>query len=72
MGGVTLRITVSLAASFTVWAASEEAKFLHGRFVWASWDVTEMMTGEFRQRVEKDKLYLTLGIHGLDSGVNRA
>jgi hypothetical protein len=25
-----------------VWAASKEAKFLNGRFVWANWDVDEL------------------------------
>lgn len=33
---------ISLAADFAVWAASTEAKCLHGRFVWASWDVDEL------------------------------
>ncbi len=28
-----------MAGSFAVWAASPEADFLNGRFVWAHWDV---------------------------------
>jgi hypothetical protein len=28
-----------------VWAASDEAKFLNGKFVWANWDV-ELKAGE--------------------------
>lgn len=32
-----------LAAEFIVWAASEEAAFLNGRFVWVSWDVDEFV-----------------------------
>ncbi|GAB7335771.1 hypothetical protein MBLNU13_g08060t1 [Cladosporium sp. NU13] len=32
----------NLPASFMVWAASKEAKFLNGRFVWANWDVDEL------------------------------
>jgi NAD(P)-dependent dehydrogenase (short-subunit alcohol dehydrogenase family) len=31
-----------LAASFTVWLCSPEAKFLRNKFVWANWDVDEM------------------------------
>ncbi|SMR55856.1 unnamed protein product [Zymoseptoria tritici ST99CH_3D1] len=33
---------VSLPASFMVWAASGEAKFLNGKSVWAAWDVEEL------------------------------
>ena len=35
-------LAVRLPASFTVWAASPEAKFLNGKFVWAHWDVNEL------------------------------
>jgi len=37
---------VQLPAHFTVWLASDDAKFLKGRFVWASWDIEEMKTKE--------------------------
>lgn len=33
---------VSLPASFMVWAASKEARFLSGKFVWTNWDVDEL------------------------------
>ncbi|KAK3629693.1 hypothetical protein LTR56_017899 [Elasticomyces elasticus] len=33
---------IDLPASFLVWAASNEAKFLNGKFVWAQWDVDEL------------------------------
>ncbi|KAK3686591.1 hypothetical protein LTR37_019652 [Vermiconidia calcicola] len=33
---------VSLPASFHVWLASPEARFLKGRFLWANWDVDEL------------------------------
>jgi hypothetical protein len=33
---------VELPADFVVWAASPEAKFLKGKFVWSNWDVEEM------------------------------
>ena len=33
---------VSLPASFNVWLASPEARFLNGRFLRANWDVDEL------------------------------
>ena len=39
---LTRFVTVNLPASFMVWAASKEAKFLNGRFAWANWDVDEL------------------------------
>ncbi|KAL8838116.1 MAG: hypothetical protein Q9170_002257 [Blastenia crenularia] len=33
---------VSLPASFNVWVASPEARFLKGKFLWANWDVDEL------------------------------
>jgi hypothetical protein len=39
---LTLSVIVNLPASFMVWAASKEAKFLNGRFAWANWDVDEL------------------------------
>ncbi|KIW12357.1 hypothetical protein PV08_09634 [Exophiala spinifera] len=33
---------VALPASFHVWLASPEARFLKGKFVWANWDVDEL------------------------------
>ncbi|KAL2831002.1 hypothetical protein BJY01DRAFT_260670 [Aspergillus pseudoustus] len=35
--------TVQLPAHFLVWLASDEAKFLKGKFVWANWDAQELM-----------------------------
>ncbi|KAF2095272.1 putative oxidoreductase [Rhizodiscina lignyota] len=35
---------VSLPASFNVWLASPEARFLSGKFLWANWDVDELKT----------------------------
>ncbi|KAH8885457.1 NAD(P)-binding protein [Thozetella sp. PMI_491] len=54
-----------LAGQFAVWAVSDEAKFLHGRFTWAKWDVEEMMSDAFRQKVDGDPTYLKVGVHGL-------
>ncbi|KAI9688757.1 MAG: hypothetical protein M1822_001114 [Bathelium mastoideum] len=33
---------VSLPASFNVWLASPEARFLKGKFLWVNWDVDEL------------------------------
>lgn len=33
---------MSLPASFILWLASSEAKFLKGKFLWANWDVDEL------------------------------
>ncbi|KAI5927535.1 hypothetical protein F4810DRAFT_706290 [Camillea tinctor] len=33
---------VSLPASFNVWLASPEARFLRGKFLWCNWDVDEL------------------------------
>ncbi|KAL4792943.1 hypothetical protein BDV19DRAFT_400303 [Aspergillus venezuelensis] len=35
--------SVDLPAHFLVWLASDEAKFLKDKFVWANWDVQELM-----------------------------
>ena len=46
-----LREDVDLPGQFCVWLASAEAGFLRSRFVWASWDVDEMVArrGEFQR-----------------------
>jgi hypothetical protein len=31
-----------LPASFNVWLASPEARFLKGKFLWVNWDVEEL------------------------------
>jgi hypothetical protein len=50
-----------------VWAASDEAAFLHGRFIWARWDVQELASGEIRERLESDEKFLRIGVHGLET-----
>ncbi|KAI0540697.1 hypothetical protein GGR58DRAFT_459670 [Xylaria digitata] len=37
---------INLSAHFLVWAASDDAKFLKNKFVWANWDVDEMKARE--------------------------
>ncbi|KAE8389047.1 hypothetical protein BDV23DRAFT_173361 [Aspergillus alliaceus] len=56
---------VSLPASFYVWLASSEARFLRGKFLWANWDVDELKAraGE----IEGSKL-LSVGLVGWPFG----
>uniref|UniRef100_A0A093Y346 General stress protein 39 n=1 Tax=Talaromyces marneffei PM1 TaxID=1077442 RepID=A0A093Y346_TALMA len=56
-----------LCGAFAVWAATDEARFLHGRFAWASWDVEELATGELRKRIDEDPYFLRTSISGLNS-----
>ena len=49
-----------------MWAASDEAQFLHGRFVSAPWDVNELATGEARKNIDSGVDYLRLIIGGLE------
>ncbi|KJZ77318.1 hypothetical protein HIM_03042 [Hirsutella minnesotensis 3608] len=57
----------NMAGQFAVWAASPEARFLHGRFVWAGWDVEELCDkkGALRKRIEEDPYFLKIGVSGL-------
>ncbi|KAH8157885.1 hypothetical protein CIB48_g10362 [Xylaria polymorpha] len=56
---------VNLPGDYAVWAASPEAKFLHGRFVWASWDVEQLKAGELRKRIDEEPAFLKIGVNGL-------
>ncbi|KAF5252332.1 hypothetical protein FANTH_2632 [Fusarium anthophilum] len=55
----------NLPGHFSVWAASPEASFLHGRFVWANWDVDELKTGPVREQIDSDEHFLKVGVEGL-------
>ncbi|KAF9073203.1 short-chain dehydrogenase/reductase [Rhodocollybia butyracea] len=58
----------ALAADFSVWAASPKASWLHGRFVWASWDVDELKADpEIQKQVQGKGGYLKVAIEGLSS-----
>lgn len=59
---------MSLPAGAAVWLASPEAVFLHGRFVWASWDVDELKQGGLRQHIDDNMVFLQMGINGLKNG----
>lgn len=57
-----------MAAAFAVWAATNEAAFLHGRFVWASWDVDELATGKVREQLDADPYFLRTTVAPLKLG----
>nr|UPG58745.1 phomoxanthone P [Diaporthe sp.] len=50
----------SLPADFSLWLAGPESGFLNGRYVWAHWDVDELMA--LKERVVNDPKYLTIGL----------
>ncbi|GAB7327384.1 hypothetical protein MBLNU13_g11253t2 [Cladosporium sp. NU13] len=49
-----------LPGDFSVWLASPEAEFLNGRFVWAQWDVDELIA--LKGKVAADPTYLTISL----------
>jgi NAD(P)-dependent dehydrogenase (short-subunit alcohol dehydrogenase family) len=55
----------NLPGNFAVWAASPEATFLHGRFVWANWDVDEIKNGVVGKQIREDEHFLKVGFEGL-------
>ncbi|CVK86298.1 related to peroxisomal short-chain alcohol dehydrogenase [Fusarium mangiferae] len=69
VGGDSLKGLVfddeNLPGHFSVWAATPEANFLHGRFVWANWDVDELKTGPVREQIDTDEHFLKVGVEGL-------
>ncbi|KAH7115061.1 hypothetical protein B0J11DRAFT_539754 [Dendryphion nanum] len=56
---------ISLPANFLVWAATKQAAFLHGRFVWTTWDVEELAA--LKPKIEEDKGFLKVGLQGVKS-----
>ncbi|KAJ5680858.1 Glucose/ribitol dehydrogenase [Penicillium majusculum] len=51
---------VSLPASFSVWLASPEARFLKGKFLWTNWDVDELKA-KAKEIEESNQLSIGLG-----------
>ncbi|KAF2491550.1 NAD(P)-binding protein [Lophium mytilinum] len=52
---------VKLPAHFILWAASPEAAFAKGRFLWCNWDVQQLKA---LKKVQEEPLFLTSGILG--------
>ena len=55
------QIAVELPAHFLLWAASPEAAFANGRFLFCNWDVTQLKALE--KKIAGDN-YLTTGLLG--------
>ena len=51
---------INLPGHFCVWLATPEADFLHRRFVWAGWDVDELIA--IREKVEREGMFLKMGL----------
>ncbi|KAJ3914675.1 short-chain dehydrogenase/reductase, partial [Lentinula edodes] len=57
---------MELPADYAVWAASPEASWLHGRFLWAHWDVDELKADkDFLKRLDSEKGFLRVAVQGL-------
>ncbi|KAF5338824.1 hypothetical protein D9758_012088 [Tetrapyrgos nigripes] len=55
---------MALPGDFSVWAASPESSWLHGRYVWAHWDVEELKVN-ISKRLEEERGFLKVGVEGL-------
>ncbi|KAK5703213.1 hypothetical protein LTR97_004162 [Elasticomyces elasticus] len=53
---------IEVPAGFCLWLglAGSEADHLHGRFVWAQWDVDELIA--LKEKVESDRNFLKIGL----------
>ncbi|KKO97508.1 hypothetical protein THAR02_10389 [Trichoderma harzianum] len=52
----------SLPSDFCVWLSTDAAKFLHGKFVWANWDVDELLERE--SEITRSPGMLRIGLQG--------
>ncbi|TVY31625.1 Short chain dehydrogenase [Lachnellula occidentalis] len=59
-----LMMVIHLAGDFTVWAASPEAAFVNGKFLWCNWDVDELK--ERKEEIEGSSI-LTTNLEGWSS-----
>lgn len=55
----------SLSAHAAVWMCGQQAAFLHGRCLWANWDVEELMG--MREKILADAAFLKVGVTGVGS-----
>lgn len=51
---------VNLPADFCLWLASGQADFLHGKFVWAQWDVDELIS--LKDRIVREQRFLQMSL----------
>jgi NAD(P)-dependent dehydrogenase (short-subunit alcohol dehydrogenase family) len=61
LDGVFPSTDPELAGDFVVWAVTEEAKFLSGRFAWVNWDV-EQLVAKKEEIMAKDLLRTSLSV----------
>ena len=55
----------TLPGNFAVWAATEQAAFLHGRYCWAGWDVEEMRK-ELGDKELANQQFLRVAVTGVE------
>ncbi|KAJ6040469.1 hypothetical protein N7444_009374 [Penicillium canescens] len=55
----------TLPGNFAVWAATDEASFLHGRYCWAGWDVQELKEALSKERRSESQDFLKVGVIGM-------
>ncbi|KAK3702114.1 hypothetical protein LTR37_015089 [Vermiconidia calcicola] len=51
---------LNMTGNFAVWLAGKESEFLHGRFVWAQWDVDELLA--LKEKMANDRSFLKIGL----------
>ncbi|EEY23396.1 conserved hypothetical protein [Verticillium alfalfae VaMs.102] len=56
---------MKLPADYSVWAATEEATFLHGKLAWAAWDVDELRSEESKKVFESNPHHLSIRLIGV-------
>ncbi|KAL9948843.1 hypothetical protein D7B24_006559 [Verticillium nonalfalfae] len=56
---------MKLPADYSVWAATEEATFLHGKLAWAAWDVDELRSEESKKAFESNPHHLSIRLIGV-------
>jgi NAD(P)-dependent dehydrogenase (short-subunit alcohol dehydrogenase family) len=57
-----LQDDISISGDFVVWSVSEQARFLSGRFVSATWDIEELKSK--KADLDKDATLFTVGLLG--------
>ena len=57
--------SILLPAHFIVWMASKEARFIHGKFVYANWDIDELKAKSEKVQSSDD---LTISLRGYEIG----
>jgi NAD(P)-dependent dehydrogenase (short-subunit alcohol dehydrogenase family) len=53
--------SIHLAAHFTLWVTSDEARFANGRFLWLNWDVDELKANAKKIEESPDLFRVTIG-----------